>query len=614
MAMPCRAARNTTQSIVHASSTPGTVGPGSYAPPRSLKTSSQPNFAAFASSNARGLSQDQESSTPGPGSYLAVRTVERKPVTNNAFKTSIARMAPSAPGSTCYVESSAARNPGPGMYRDPFKEPRMGPRPPQIVKKPSLAARVLTAIKSDAKRLNPPAIPRREQSHGYDETDEGYLTPLRGREDVIPGVGAETVGPAAYDIPGAIGKDGTEFAKSTTRRRVFEMKSVPGPGDYDPMTTVDAQRARQSKREGEGLACFKSRVPMAFEIDDARRPNTCDVDFLGPADNKPEWPSILQCFGSTSTRRGWHRRADLPYADPSSSATPGPGSYACDRSAFRIKLQRRLTDEPIAFNSSGPRPCLASYDDDDGEKNPADADPDGPQTVQPVSRISPPGPGAYDLKSESIVHAIQKRTAGRHGIFGSCSARFVHHSLPPEVQKMLQSHSTDANDTPGPGNYDVLRETTKSAASPRGQRHVFKSIVDRNDDKPQYDARAPQIQQVGSRNTPGVGDYTIPSAFSKPASRKGAPASTFTSKARRFDDNALANGDRIRQTPGPGTYQPERHHPQRRVNGPAQPMEQRFRGWIRTSTSPEVGPGAYVAPASSLAKTFNVSYTTEKKI
>ena len=236
--MPSRSTRNTTAAIIVQHSTPTAVGPGTYAPGHKLSTSRQPNFAAFASSNARKLNQNTHTSalTPGPGSYVRASEVSRKDVSNNVFKTSIARLAPSAPGSTVFRLSTIVDNPGPGQYRNPFKEPASGPRRPPHCKSETAASRVakVTGSESAALRFNPPTIPRKEQSNGYDTSARGPM-PLpmpndvrvvfhsqnEGDVQVFSGLGPDTVGPAFYNLPKTMCSDGTTFCKSNTRRQVL---------------------------------------------------------------------------------------------------------------------------------------------------------------------------------------------------------------------------------------------------------------------------------------------------------------------------------------------------------------------------------------------------------
>jgi len=44
------------------------------------------------------------------------------------------------------------------------------------------------------------------------------------------------------------------------------------------------------------------------------------------------------------------------------------------------------------------------------------------------------------------------------------------------------------------------------------------------------------------------------------------------------------------------------------------PREERFRDNAQSGTAADVGPGAYVAPDTYLKKSFNVTYTQEKKL
>jgi len=154
----------------------GSVGPGTYATDRHI-TGKEPNFAAFASSNDRKLNSNTNTSanTPGPGSYVYATDIPRKSVTNNCFKTSTARLAPPHPGSTPFCSSSVVDNPGPGQYSTIA-----------LIKSPSHLRRFKHRGKSAASRVasltamrfNPPTIPRKEQSYGYQITDLGGALPL----------------------------------------------------------------------------------------------------------------------------------------------------------------------------------------------------------------------------------------------------------------------------------------------------------------------------------------------------------------------------------------------------------------------------------------------------
>mmetsp|Transcript_27234 Transcript_27234/g.83941 ORF Transcript_27234/g.83941 Transcript_27234/m.83941 type:complete len:123 (-) Transcript_27234:564-932(-) len=111
--------------------------------------------------------------------------------------------------------------------------------------------------------------------------------------------------------------------------------------------------------------------------------------FLGLASEKCDWPSVLQCFGTTAEREGWYRPRKLPFVEPTSTVAPGPGSYSAAESSFRPQMRKRLTLEPIAFDSTDTRPCLGIR--------------------SPVTRRAEPGPSDYDLTGLSLANMIKKK-------------------------------------------------------------------------------------------------------------------------------------------------------------------------------------------------------------
>lgn len=262
----------------------------------------------------------------------------------------------------------------------------------------------------------------------------------------------------------------------------------------------------------------------------------------------------------------------MPFVEPSSSYAPGPGSYGGAKSSFRTQLQKRLTDDPIAFSSTDMRPCLKP------EVVTVSAQVRGLRSAPPLGPN--PGPGDYDLENQSIVNAIKKKTFGRHGIFGTCTTRFDPHCLPPEVAKLLQYHGDverDITDTPGPGSYEMgsTRSCHDQASQGRSKIkpqpiYTFRSNVERFGTQ-EYDVRAPDVLQVGARQKPSVGsrtasiafhkhnvhcsgEYVLPSSFDQShKAARACPFSSLTSKTRRFDEGRLFNGDLIAETPGPGT-------------------------------------------------------------
>ena len=552
----------------------GPTGGFKYNPSGMAVKKDLPNFAGFGSSNTRRLAthepQVSTTSRAGPGSYLERRVNEKEEVTSNVFKTNVARMGPSAPGSTAFVASSAAWTPGPGAYRTPTR-PR---ETPTLKERETAAARVIaaTGAESLARRYNPPTIPRRDQSSGYNEKNR-CIEPLPRRDPgSFSGVGNDTVGPAAYDIPQTLAETGgaTIAFRSTTERRCAlfgeEMttakgvvpqqkptvvkKKSPGPGDYDP---VSADEVVTKKKATSGKSSFfQSTSPNFFdERKPGRKPPMTpsfphsapekelpETELLGPAEYRPDWPSVLQCFGSTSTRAGWwQRREEMPFTEPTSIETPGPGTYGVPVSSFETKIQKRLTETPIPFASTDVRFCnrqpdddkitpYLRYDDDDEQ-------PESSPRRRPLTSRRSPGPGSYDVfqYDDKFSKASLKRNPGwgRHGVFGSCAARFQKSLAPPE-------------EAVGPGSYDV--DATRRVPKTTRPHYSFRSTT----------ARLGVATLPSNPDVLHVGHTPYDDEVILPTKQPSVGGANFRSTTSRFSANRLLTGDTIDAIPGPGTF------------------------------------------------------------
>ena len=93
--------------------TPSTVGPGAYSSTSGVGKT-RPSFAGFSTSASRKLTAVQDGGTmPGPGAYIPDAMAEipknvDKRFSSNNFKSKVARLAPSYPGSTAYTASSVS--------------------------------------------------------------------------------------------------------------------------------------------------------------------------------------------------------------------------------------------------------------------------------------------------------------------------------------------------------------------------------------------------------------------------------------------------------------------------------------------------------------------------
>ena len=251
MSMPSRAERQTDRSIMRNAGTDGNVGPGSYGVSIMASTAA-PSYAGFSSSDARRLNNNksQAAANPGPGSYLSQPYSQVHGCSSNAFKTSVPRLAPTAPGSTLFQESTSRENPGPGDYQVSTAHKKGvgdGLDHGLVIRGAAERLPQGTCLRpaNDGGKYNPPAIPAKTQSYGFEDSAQKVLKPLPPPTDVYSGFGADTVGPAFYDPSCGLTKQGlreggASFAQTRTRRRVFEPdktsnnwlpeRSVPGPG------------------------------------------------------------------------------------------------------------------------------------------------------------------------------------------------------------------------------------------------------------------------------------------------------------------------------------------------------------------------------------------------
>ena len=133
----------------------------------------------------------------------------------------------------------------------------------------------------------------------------------------------------------------------------------------------------------------------------------------------------VQRFGSTENRSGgWDRDLNAPYTNKKINNQPGPGAYGEKRTSFRTKIQKKLTDEVVGFNSTDSRPCL---------KNKKNAN----TTENGVEFYSDPN---------AMAVAVGRKTVGRNGIFGSTEQRF---------NRGIFASPKNGEVQPGPGEYSL---------------------------------------------------------------------------------------------------------------------------------------------------------------
>ena len=258
--------------------------------------------------------------------------------------------------------------------------------------------------------------------------------------------------------------------------------------------------------------------------------------------------------------------AEVPYATASNSANPGPGSYATPASGFLIALQRRLTDEPIGFSSTDSRPCMVAgaggrnAPGGPGAGGYLDATPEdstaatsaaataaaagGVPGMRAMAKSAPPGPGNYDLEPTSLRFQVGKRAAvGRHGIFGTCAARFCPGGLPSDVlhtdlyKVRAAQVATRTRVTSGLDVFDHERERERVYDGQSRERRECDGHI--------FTSRTTYIRWGGSHDdvpprkawtfftTKSNGHLDMTRASPSPRSRGRAPARTSPSSSRR---------------------------------------------------------------------------------
>jgi len=231
---------------------------------------SRPSFAGFNSSAASSRRSTGKSEGPGPGEYRPHGPAAAQP--GHSFK-----------GPSKGLGRRVEATPGPGAYSP-----------------------------NDGRK-------RRSRARQWQAPQLQIVRPPQASLDVHSGVGFDTVGPGSYDTDSTAAArgvpKGSSFGRSAERFRggpgsgSSTASAVPGPGTYGDLGIVGAAAA-----DGRQSSAFASKVFMAHQNRDSALPGPGSYEFEPP---QPKLP-LLQCFGSTTQRRGITGRA---------TPTPGPGAY-----------------------------------------------------------------------------------------------------------------------------------------------------------------------------------------------------------------------------------------------------------------------------------------------
>jgi len=111
MTITSRAERNSDLSNLR---TTEFAAPGRYDLRKPIKHT--PNFCGFGNSDTTRSKDTSSSQLPGPGAYISDPEPSFFEATNAGFKSTSARLAPTAPGSSAFMSSTIEQNPGPGRY------------------------------------------------------------------------------------------------------------------------------------------------------------------------------------------------------------------------------------------------------------------------------------------------------------------------------------------------------------------------------------------------------------------------------------------------------------------------------------------------------------------
>ncbi|GMH74160.1 hypothetical protein TL16_g06387 [Triparma laevis f. inornata] len=555
------------------------TGPGSYNLVQ--ERSNRQNFTGFGNSEPRGSIANVDpraSRLPGPGQYgttVAVPEVHSADGAN--FKSTSRRLAPSVTGSSAFMESTIAQNPGPGTYSQQSSMKMAydnGVRSEAIKYGLKRAASSTKIMNQMPRQYNPPAIPQKMQTFGYvTEERNGFneVRPVPPPSQIIMGTKGDTVGPGAYEQfegKGIRPELPSSFANSKTQRKIFEPsvssdRENPGPGVYE---------GKGFSWDRGGTGAFRSNTKMAHQVlntaEKEAQQNFAAREGLvsGPGmGNHPvanfgrhgditeynqEKYNLVQSFGTTAVRDTCPR-VDKGFsfasrANSYSDRLVGPGSYNTNlMSDFTKKQQKTLRATPVGFNGTAERPCLRNSDSRTSLSAPG------------------PSPAQYNPDYFTLAHSAEKAamSSRKIGVFGTTGPRFR-----PKNDIEVEAERTELN--VGAGSYDHEPEPARVVVQHHKQ---FKSNF------------KPQESFGSSAKRCGVDGVNIDgSKF------KDTPGPQYDSKI-----NNISRKSRYRQ---PNTFQKAGRKFETGNSGPA-----------------ALGPGSYNMPSSINSHSFNITLKAKNK-
>ncbi|GMI03164.1 hypothetical protein TrVE_jg3686 [Triparma verrucosa] len=631
------------QSDMALTTTDPVTGPGSY---NLLQDrSNRQNFTGFGNSEPRGSIANVDpraSRLPGPGQYgttLAVPEVSSADGAN--FKSTSRRLAPSITGSSAYMASTIAENPGPGTYgQQSSMQMAMsnGARSEAIKYGLKRASSVTKIMEQIPRQYNPPAIPQKMQTFGYVTQERDGFTevrPVPPPSQMIMGTKGDTVGPGAYEQ--FVGKGikpelPSSFANSKTKRNVFEPavssdRENPGPGVYE---------GKGFSWDRGGTGAFRSNTKMAHQMSNAAEKETQQsfaareglISAPGPG-NQPvanfgkhgdvtaynqEKYNLVQSFGTTAVRDTCPR-VDRSFsfasrANSYSDRLVGPGSYNTNlMSDFTKKQQKTLRPTPVGFNGTAERPCLRKSDSRKSLSAPG------------------PSPAQYNPDYFTLAHSAEKAamSSRKIGVFGTTGPRFR-----PKNDIEAEAERTELN--VGPGSYEhepvverVIVQHHKQFVSNFKPQHRYVEGEEINKGGKGFVLLGSQAAKKGSvmsyRDMPhesssGINKY---SDFNMKDDdtverHKKAVRPSFGSSAKRGAPGVNIDGSKFKDTPGPQYHSKINNISRKSRYRQPSTFQKDGRKFETGNKGPaSLGPGSYNIPSSINSHSFNITLKAKNK-
>lgn len=469
-----------------------TPGPGKY----EIKTTVLEKSPSYRfGSDKRVVELDGDQMNPGPGAYGANRDLDK-----TGFKF----------GNEKRESMSREKIPGPGAYQIPTGRDRraysISGRIEPKSKESSPGPGAYENSSGIEKRCYTVSRSRRFGSMGKDLPGPGSYDVLKDEKSQGSVIGNELrksftqtsnewPGPGQYESPNVFAK--TSGFSISRRHENKNLKSQPGPGDYNAVPPLE-------------------RIPNAVFGNEERKispPDSIRNSFPGPADyNKTSDPDTpMWCFGTQQR------------INQNALKIPGPGAY--DIPDFSPKVSYSLVPRRLNTKESE-APGPGHYENmplKDKKFQYSIGKSERPWTVKDSS----PGPGKYETNLKSPNHAPGTRSGPRPSIHkivetpGAGAYEAVKQGNGP-AYSIKQKYNIKFSSNPGPGQYNTLKEKSKSPVIGKSERFTLTH------------------QEKLIRSIPAPGVY-------KSSETNESPRWAFGSSKKNYT--------KVAEVPGPGQYE-----------------------------------------------------------